>query len=43
MKKIGKIFTWLLQFVPDHDPDEFGKRKFRAERDNYKKYSSSNK
>lgn len=38
LTKIKKGFIWLLSFVPDHDPDEYGKRKYRAKRDKYRKY-----
>jgi len=39
MKRIKDFFIWVLSFVPKIDPDEYGKRKYRAERDNYRKYS----
>lgn len=38
-KKIKRFFKKVLSYIPDVDPDEYNKRKFRAERDGYRKYS----
>jgi hypothetical protein len=40
MKKVKKFLKYILSFIPDIDPDEYGKRQYRAKRDGYKKYRS---
>lgn len=39
MKKIKKFLKFILSWVPEGDPEEYNKKKYRAERDRYRKYS----
>lgn len=39
LKKLKSFLKFLLSLVPEGDPDEYNKRKYRAERDGYRKYS----
>lgn len=39
MKKISEFLKFILSWMPAGDPDAYGLRKYRAEKDRYRKYS----
>lgn len=38
MKKLKYILKRIFNLLPDNDPDEYGKRKYRAKKDQYLRY-----